>query len=265
LLEVIPGQLGPGADWIRTTDLARIDDDGFLWILGRADQAIIRGGFKIMPEEVRGALESHPAVRGAAVVGRPDQRLGETPVAMVELRPDADASPGELTTFLQTRLARYEIPTEFAVVEAIPRTPSGKPDLRAVRSHFETTASRHAQVPPSGNATVPPAGNAPGHSARAKPSGSTGHAPAGLTGPDPADPTKHATIGRTEHGPADLTDHETADAAPGKGEDLPYATGRVVADHVFPGLDQAGHTAPGYADPSQVRQVDLDGGNRAGR
>ncbi|MGW5382636.1 class I adenylate-forming enzyme family protein [Nocardia sp. NPDC003963] len=142
LLEVIPGQLGPGAEWIRTTDMARIDADGFLWILGRADQAIIRGGFKIMPEEVRGALESHPAVRGAAVVGRPDARLGETPVAMVELRADVTAAAGELTAFLRTRLARYEIPAEVAVVEAIPRTPSGKPDLRAVRSHFDDTAAR---------------------------------------------------------------------------------------------------------------------------
>ena len=70
---------------MRTTDLARIDDDGFLWILGRADQAIIRGGFKVLPDDVRAALESHPAVQGAAVVGRPDERLGETPVAVVEL------------------------------------------------------------------------------------------------------------------------------------------------------------------------------------
>ena len=86
LLEVKPGQLGPDADWMRTTDMARIDADGFLWILGRADQAIIRGGFKVMPDDVRAALESHPAVQGAAVVGRADERLGETPVAMVELR-----------------------------------------------------------------------------------------------------------------------------------------------------------------------------------
>ena len=74
LLEVKPGQLGPSADWMRTTDMARIDADGFLWILGRADQAIIRGGFKVMPDDVRTALESHPAVQGAAVVGRPRRR-----------------------------------------------------------------------------------------------------------------------------------------------------------------------------------------------
>ncbi|HEY6647109.1 MAG TPA: AMP-binding protein [Mycobacterium sp.] len=134
LLEVKPGQLGPSADWMRTTDIARIDADGFLWILGRADQAIIRGGFKVMPDDVRTALESHPAVRGAAVIGRPDDRLGETPVAMVELRDRTDA--GALIGFLRGRLARYEIPTDIAIVDQIPRTPSGKADLGAVREFF---------------------------------------------------------------------------------------------------------------------------------
>jgi acyl-coenzyme A synthetase/AMP-(fatty) acid ligase len=136
LLEVKPGQLGPSADWLRTTDLARIDTDGFLWILGRADQAIIRGGFKVMPDDVRDALESHPAVGGAAVVARPDDRLGETPVAMVELRHDASVEGDALIDFLRARLARYEIPTEIAIVEQIPRTPSGKADLAAVRQFF---------------------------------------------------------------------------------------------------------------------------------
>ncbi|WP_193043641.1 AMP-binding protein [Mycolicibacterium baixiangningiae] len=140
LLEVKPAQLGPDAQWIRTTDLARIDADGFLWILGRADQAIIRGGFKVMPDDVRAALESHPAVRGAAVVGRPDDRLGEIPVAMVELRAHVDT--GELIDFLRDRLSGYEIPTEIAVVEAIPRTPSRKADLQAVRRHFSGRAER---------------------------------------------------------------------------------------------------------------------------
>ncbi|MEU4312281.1 AMP-binding protein [Nocardia sp. NPDC024068] len=175
ILEVIPGQLGPGADWIHTTDLARIDADGFLWILGRADQAIIRGGFKIMPDDVRSALESHPAVRGAAVVGRPDPRLGETPVALVELREGTTASDGELTDHLRTRLARYEIPTELAVVHTIPRTPSGKPDLRAVRRHFEeVAATANAQIhPDSDEAARPESG---------EPRNPTGDEPADITG-----------------------------------------------------------------------------------
>lgn len=140
LLEVRPGQLGPSGHWIRTTDMARIDADGFVWILGRADQAIIRGGFKVMPDDVRTALESHPAVQGAAVVGLPDQRLGETPVAMVELRETVEVAA--LLDHLRTRVAGYEIPTDIAIVEQIPRTPSGKADLTAVRGHF--TATEHA-------------------------------------------------------------------------------------------------------------------------
>lgn len=143
LLEVKPGQLGPGTGWIRTTDLARIDEDGFLWILGRADQAIIRGGFKVMPDDVRLALEAHPAVAGAAVVGRPDERLGETPVAMVELRTEANTGAEEIADFLRTRLARYEVPTEIAIVDTIPRTPSGKADLGAVRAHFAASRGGH--------------------------------------------------------------------------------------------------------------------------
>lgn len=145
LLEVKPGQLGPSATWLRTTDLARIDADGFVWIVGRADQAIIRGGFKVMPDDVRVALEGHPAVAGAAVVGRPDERLGETPVAVVQLRAGASADADTLVEYLRTRLARYEIPTEIAIVDAIPRTPSGKADLGAVRLFFGNTRDIEAQ------------------------------------------------------------------------------------------------------------------------
>jgi long-chain acyl-CoA synthetase len=137
-LEVKPAQLGASPNWMRTNDMARIDVDGFVWIVGRADQAIIRGGFKVMPDDIRNALESHPAVAGAAVIGRSDNRLGETPVAMVELR--TSASTDELVEHLRQRLARYEIPSDIAIVDAIPRTPSGKADLGAIRKFFRTAA-----------------------------------------------------------------------------------------------------------------------------
>jgi acyl-CoA synthetase (AMP-forming)/AMP-acid ligase II len=133
LLEVKAGQLGAHGEWIRTTDLARIDPDGFLFIMGRADQAIIRGGFKVHPDEVRSALERHPRVRGAAVVGADDERLGAVPVAVVELRPGPPIEADELLTFLATALARYELPAEIHFVEVLPRTPSAKVDLAAVR------------------------------------------------------------------------------------------------------------------------------------
>lgn len=137
VLEIRAAQLG-GREWVRTTDLARIDADGFLWILGRTDQAIIRGGFKVLPEDIKAALERHPAVRGAAVLRREDRRLGAVPVAAVELRADAEPVTAEdLLAFLATRLARYEVPTEIVVVDALPRTASAKADLAAVAALFD--------------------------------------------------------------------------------------------------------------------------------
>ncbi|MCK9900189.1 AMP-dependent synthetase [Parafrankia colletiae] len=136
LLEVRAAQLGDDSGWTRTTDLARLDADGFLWILGRADQAIIRGGFKILPDDVRTALERDPRVRGAAVVGHPDARLGAVPVAAVEPRPGMTVSAEDLLAAAAGVLARYELPTQLRVVEALPRTPSGKVDLAAVRDLF---------------------------------------------------------------------------------------------------------------------------------
>jgi acyl-CoA synthetase (AMP-forming)/AMP-acid ligase II len=127
-------QLGAGSSWVRTTDLARIDADGFVWILGRADQVIIRGGFKVRPEDVRAALEKHPRVRGAAVVSRPDPRLGAVPVAAVELR--APVTAEDLLAHAAGSLARYELPAEIRIVAALPRTTSAKVDLAAVTALF---------------------------------------------------------------------------------------------------------------------------------
>jgi acyl-CoA synthetase (AMP-forming)/AMP-acid ligase II len=137
LLEVKAAQLGQGSGWVRTTDLARIDADGFVWILGRADQVIIRGGFKVRPDDVRAALERHPRVRGAAVVSRPDPRLGAVPVAAVELRGgEAPVTPQDLLAHAGASLARYELPAEIRIVGALPRTASAKVDLAAVSAWF---------------------------------------------------------------------------------------------------------------------------------
>ncbi len=138
LLEVRAPQLGGlAAGWVRTTDLARLDADAFLFLEGRADDAILRGGFKIAPVEVARVLEQHPAVREAAVVGLPDPRLGFVPVAAVELEPGAPV-PGEaeLLDFARERLAGYQVPIRIRVVEALPRTPSLKVSQPAVRELF---------------------------------------------------------------------------------------------------------------------------------
>jgi acyl-coenzyme A synthetase/AMP-(fatty) acid ligase len=137
LLELRSAQLGNDA-WVTTTDRAIVDDEGFLWIKGRVDNAIIRGGFKIHPDEVISALERHPAVREASVVGVPDARLGEVPVAAVICR-DAIAAPSseDLAGYLRSVLTPYQIPVSFLVVDELPRTTSMKPDLTAVRRLFE--------------------------------------------------------------------------------------------------------------------------------
>ncbi len=136
LLQVKGEQL-PQSGWVGTSDLARIDSDGFLWILGRADGVINRGGFKVDPAAVARALECHDAIREAAVVGLPDERLGEVPVAVYELRGDVEApSEEELSDFAKAHLTRYFVPTRFLAVDAIPRTPSLKPSAPAVRALF---------------------------------------------------------------------------------------------------------------------------------
>jgi acyl-coenzyme A synthetase/AMP-(fatty) acid ligase len=127
-LEIKTRQAPPGsAEWVRTSDLARLDEDGFLWIEGRADDAIIRGGFKVAPDTVKRVLESHPGVREAGVTGRPDPRLGAVPVAGVELAAGVNGpSASELIAYCRTRLLPYEVPAAVVIVAELPRTPSMK-------------------------------------------------------------------------------------------------------------------------------------------
>ena len=127
VLEIRSAQSPAGAHaWQRTSDLASIDEDGFLWIHGRVDDAIIRGGFKVQPETVKSALERHPAVREAAVAPLPDDRLGFVPVAAVELEPGAEVDGEELRRFCRDVLLPYEVPAHVVVLDALPRTPSQK-------------------------------------------------------------------------------------------------------------------------------------------
>jgi acyl-coenzyme A synthetase/AMP-(fatty) acid ligase len=132
LLEVRAAQLGR-SDWVRTTDLASLDEDGFLWINGRIDDAIIRGGFKVIPIDVERVLEAHPAVREASVVGLADARLGAVPAAAVELEPGASATADELLEHARRHLTGYQVPVRVLVVDALPRTPSLKVSRPEVR------------------------------------------------------------------------------------------------------------------------------------
>ena len=132
------GLLGP--DWLRTNDIASVDDDGFITVHGRADGAINRGGFKILPETVRSVLVSHPAVRDASVVAVPDRRLGQVPFAAVELVPGTTVGEAELLDLVRNELPVHHVPVSVLTVDELPRTPSLKVSVPAVVALYPGTA-----------------------------------------------------------------------------------------------------------------------------
>lgn len=115
--------------WILTTDLAAIDADGFVFLHGRADSVINRGGFKVNPEMVADVLRRHPYVRDAAVVGIADERLGEVPVAAVEGRPgQPQPTAAELEAIVRLHLSPQQVPVRTVIFDTLPRTGSMKID-----------------------------------------------------------------------------------------------------------------------------------------
>jgi acyl-CoA synthetase (AMP-forming)/AMP-acid ligase II len=125
-----------GGDWVRTTDLGRLDPDGFLFVDGRTDDVIVRGGFKVHPSDIVAVLRGHPDVRDAGVTGLADGRLGAVPVAAVELNADADVTEADLLAFVRERVAHYQVPARLVVVDALPRTPSMKVSQPGLRGLF---------------------------------------------------------------------------------------------------------------------------------
>lgn len=114
--------------WLYTGDVGELDQDGYLFIRGRKKEMIIVSGYNVFPREVEEVLHADPKVREAAVVGRPDAYRGELPVAFVVARDGATLDPAELGSFCSDRLAKYKIPAEFRIVEALPKTAVGKID-----------------------------------------------------------------------------------------------------------------------------------------
>ena len=112
--------------WLHTGDMGRLDADGFLFIVERKKDLIIRGGFNIYPREVEDVLYAHPAVAEAAVVGMRDPMLGEDVLAFVTLKPGATADAEALIAFCQTRLAKYKCPKQVRFLDVLPKTPIGK-------------------------------------------------------------------------------------------------------------------------------------------
>ncbi|MXO67283.1 AMP-binding protein [Altererythrobacter marinus] len=113
--------------WVRTGDLARLDEEGFCYIVDRAKDMIIRGGENIYSSEVENVLYDHPAVTDAALIGLPHPQLGEEPAAVVHLAPGSSASESELQAWVAARLAKFKVPVRIAFVEdTLPRNANGK-------------------------------------------------------------------------------------------------------------------------------------------
>jgi long-chain acyl-CoA synthetase len=112
--------------WLRSGDLGYVDQDGFYFIVDRAKDLVIRGGYNVYPREIEEVLYAHPAILEAAVIGKPDERLGEEVVAVVALRPGHDASAKDIIAYTRERLAAYKYPREIRFMAELPKGPSGK-------------------------------------------------------------------------------------------------------------------------------------------
>jgi long-chain acyl-CoA synthetase len=126
--------------WLHTGDVGYLDEDGYLFIVDRKKDVIIRGGFNVYPRDVEDALLEHPAVAGAGVVGRPDERHGEEVVAFVSLRSPDAISAEELIEWSRERIGGYKYPRDVHFVEAMPLTAVGKLDRKALRSRVQVPA-----------------------------------------------------------------------------------------------------------------------------
>jgi len=123
--------------WLITGDLGKLDGDGYLYIMGRSKDVIIRGGNNVHATDVEHVLVQHDAVKEVAVVGAPHPVLGEDVVAFVVLHPGAAADTDELRAFGLEQLADYKVPRQFIFVEALPRNPTGKVLKGELRTRLE--------------------------------------------------------------------------------------------------------------------------------
>jgi long-chain acyl-CoA synthetase len=122
------------ADGFRTGDVGFMDADGWFYLVDRKKDMIIAAGYKVWPREVEDVLYAHPAVREAAVVGVKDAYRGETVKAVISLKPGWQVTPAEIVDYCRSRMAAYKYPRMVAIVEDLPKTPTGKILRRELRS-----------------------------------------------------------------------------------------------------------------------------------
>ena len=119
--------------WFHTGDLAYADEDGYLFIVDRKKDLVIRGGYNVYPREIEEVLFGHPAVAEAAVVGKADPKLGEEILAFVVPKPGAEADPDDIMAYCRERLAAYKYPREVRIADDLPKGPTGKILKRELR------------------------------------------------------------------------------------------------------------------------------------
>ncbi|TYO94958.1 class I adenylate-forming enzyme family protein [Desulfallas thermosapovorans] len=122
--------------WYKTGDVARLDADGYLYIVDRTKDMIVTGGENVYSKEVEDAIASHPAVMESAVIGRPHPEWGETVIALVVLKTDTTINEKELKEYLSERLAKYKIPREIIFTDSLPHTPTGKVKKFELREQY---------------------------------------------------------------------------------------------------------------------------------
>lgn len=128
--------------WVRTGDLARLDEEGFCFIVDRAKDMVIRGGENIYSSEVENVLYDHPAVTDCALIGIPHRTLGEEPAAVVHLAPGTSATEAELQAWVRERLAAFKVPVAIRFCdEMLPRNANGKILKRDLKAYFEDRAA----------------------------------------------------------------------------------------------------------------------------
>jgi len=152
--------------WVNSGDLGRLDEDGYLWITGRAKDLVIRGGHNIDPQPIEEILFTHPAVELAAMVGRPDAYAGELPVAYVQPKPGQTIDPAELIDYVRERTPeRAAVPVAIHAIQPMPLTGVGKVFKPALRLDAARRVAENllADAPLAGGALVISADTHPVH------------------------------------------------------------------------------------------------------
>jgi acyl-CoA synthetase (AMP-forming)/AMP-acid ligase II len=121
--------------WLHTGDVARIDGDGFIYLVDRKKDVVISGGENLFPVEIEAVLHGHPKIHDVAVIGTPDERLGEIAVAIIDPKPGMTMAEEEVKEFYQSRLPKYKWPRRI-IFDKVPRSPTGKIEKPKLREKY---------------------------------------------------------------------------------------------------------------------------------